>query len=56
VLLVARGAVPAATARALRHLQPRNLTLVDAVGGVSDAVMQELRGYTTGEVMRVPAV
>lgn len=53
VLLVSGTGVPAGTLHALRTLQPRRITVLGGTAAVSDAVLQELRGYTSGPVDRL---
>ena len=53
LLLVERDAVPPATAKELRRLDPGRIVLVGSSGVVSDAVKAELSGYASGSVTRV---
>ena len=53
VLLVAPNSLPAETAAALRTLQPRNMGVLGGTSAVSNTVLEQLRGYTTGGVTRI---
>ena len=53
LLLVTRGAVPAATAAELARLRPARIVLFGTPDSVSDAVLATLGGATTGGVSRV---
>ena len=53
VLLVGRSSVPAETAAALRTLRPGTISVLGGPSAVSDAVLQQLRSYTTGAVDRL---
>jgi len=53
VLLVSKDSLPAETADALRQLQPRNIAVLGGTAVVSDAVLEQLRGFTAGGVNRL---
>lgn len=53
LLLVTRSAIPAATADALRRLQPQRIVILGGTGSVSSSVAAALDGYTAGEVRRL---
>ncbi|WP_380156687.1 cell wall-binding repeat-containing protein [Kineococcus sp. R86509] len=53
VLLVQSGEIPASVAAELTRLQPRSVTVLGGTSSVSDAVLTQLRGYTTGAVTRL---
>ena len=48
-----RDGVPAETAAALRQLRPGSIAVLGGSSAVSDAVLQRLRGSTTGAVSRL---
>lgn len=52
VLLVRRDSIPADTAAALQELRPRTISVLGGPGAVSAAVLQQLRGYTPGQVVQ----
>lgn len=53
VLLTLRDGLPAETAAELTRVRPARIVVVGSSGVVSDAVMRELGGYTSGSVSRV---
>lgn len=53
VLLTAPTALPTATARALSALRPGRIVVVGGANAVSEGVLQQLRAYTTGGVVRI---
>lgn len=53
VLLVHPNSLPTETAAALMALEPRNIAVLGGTSAVSDAVLQQLRSYTTGGVNRL---
>ncbi len=53
LLLTGKGSVPAATAAELSRLRPGRIVVLGGTGVVSDAVVSQLNGYTTGGVTRV---
>jgi putative cell wall-binding protein/beta-lactamase superfamily II metal-dependent hydrolase len=53
VLLVSKDSLPAETAAALRQLQPRDIAVLGGASVVSDAVLEQLRGFTEGGVNRL---
>jgi putative cell wall-binding protein len=53
VVVVAPNSLPAATAAALRTLQPRNIAVLGGTAAVSNTVLEQLRGYTAGGVTRL---
>jgi spore germination protein YaaH/putative cell wall-binding protein len=53
VLLVARDAVPAATAAELGRLKAKKIVVLGGTGAVSDGVLTALRSHTTGSVTRL---
>lgn len=53
ILLVESGAIPSATAAALRALDPREIVVLGQTGAVSAGVANQLRGFTDGTVVRV---
>ncbi|WP_432511089.1 cell wall-binding repeat-containing protein [Kineococcus sp. SYSU DK001] len=53
LLLVSRDEVPAAVGAELQRLKPAAITVVGGTDRVSDAVLQQLKAYTTGSVERV---
>jgi len=53
VLLVNPNSLPAETAAALRALQPRDIAVLGGTSAVSNTVLEQLRGYTTGGVNRL---
>ena len=53
VLLVSRDQVPGATAHELGRLKPKRIVVLGGTAVVSDAVVGDLRAYTTGTVTRL---
>ena len=53
LLLTRPGALPEATAAALRALQPGRITLLGGAAAITPQVEAELRGYTAGPVERL---
>ena len=53
VLLVEQGRIPAGTAAALSALDPAAIAVLGGTSAVSDAVLEQLRGYTDGGVTRL---
>ena len=54
VLFVERDSVPASTAAALRALRPRSISVAGGPAAVSDDVLEQLRVFTPGRVVRSP--
>lgn len=53
VLLVEPGRLPAETAQALEALAPAGIAVLGGTAAVSDAVLDQLRQYTSGSVTRL---
>ncbi len=53
VLLVSQDSLPPETAAALRKLQPRDIAVLGGMSVVSNAVLEQLRGFTAGGVNRL---
>ncbi|HUR07887.1 MAG TPA: cell wall-binding repeat-containing protein [Nonomuraea sp.] len=53
LLLVTSGSIPEATSSELRRLGPRAITVLGGSAAVSDAVVEQLRGFTNGVVTRL---
>jgi len=53
LLLTAQAVLPDATAAELQRLAPKSIVVVGGASAVSDAVVHELGGYTTGSVTRL---
>ena len=53
VLLTTRDALPSATATELDRLRPGRIVVVGGASAVSDAVLDELRSHTAGDVTRI---
>jgi putative cell wall-binding protein len=53
LLLTAQNDLPGSTATELQRLAPKSIIVVGGANAVSDAVVNALKGYTTGSVTRV---
>jgi len=53
VLLVNPGGIPDAVQQALTRLRPREIIVLGGTSSVSDAIAQQLRGFTLGTVTRL---
>ena len=53
VLLVSTNSLPPETAAALRTLRPNNIAVLGGTGVISEAIRQQLEGFTTGGMTRL---